>query len=67
MCEARRKWEEASDEFKQAAQLFEDLERNTDGITAMKLACTHEITALRNYRNAVEAYAQAVRHGDSRG
>jgi hypothetical protein len=62
MCQARVAWESSSEAFKQAVQLSRELEGNPDGVTALKAAVSHEVEALKKYRIAVQAYAEAVRN-----
>ena len=62
MCEARREWEFASESFKQAAQLSQDLSGNPDGVASLKAAVLREVETLKKYRASVQAYAAAVRN-----
>ena len=63
MCQARADWEASSDVLREAMELFRDLNATSDGVTSVRLACKLEIDALRAYREAVEAYSQAVKSG----
>lgn len=62
MCEARGEWEFASESFKRAAQLSQDLSGNSDGVASLKAAVLREVETLKKYRAAVQAYAVAVRN-----
>jgi len=61
MCQARKEWEVASENFQHAVQLSQDLQSNPDGVTSLRAAVTREVEALKQYRVAVQEYAKAVR------
>jgi hypothetical protein len=61
MCEARKQWEFASEGFKRAAQLSQDLGGSPDGVASLKAAVLREVETLKKYRAAVQEYAKAVR------
>jgi hypothetical protein len=61
MCQARKEWECASENFQHAVQLSQDLEGNPDGVSSVKAAATHEVEALKRYRVAVQEYAKSIR------
>ena len=62
MCQARREWEFASESFRHAVQLSQDLEGNPDGVASLRVAVSREVDALKKYRAAVHAYARAVKN-----
>ncbi len=64
MCRARKEWELASEKLEQATELSRDVAGNSDGIASVKAARGRELEALRIYRAAVLAFAEAVK--DSR-
>jgi hypothetical protein len=62
MCRLRREWERASEDLKQAVQLFQDLGGNSDGVVSIRTASARELETLEKYSAAVLAYAVAVKH-----
>jgi hypothetical protein len=64
MLAARKEWECAAEESKQALALFRGLNRtpaSPDGNLALKNASTRESSALQKYTAAAEAYLKASR------
>lgn len=62
MCQARREWEFASESFRHAVQLSQDLKENPDGVASLRAVVSREVEALKRYRAAVHAYAKSVRN-----
>jgi len=62
MCRARKEWERASEDLKQAVQLFQDLGGNSDGVVSVRTASARELETLETYSAAVLAYAVGVKH-----
>ena len=62
MCSARREWETASEELRQAVQLYQDVGGNSDGVVSVRTASARELETLERYSAAVLAYAVAVKH-----
>jgi len=62
MCRARKEWELASERFRQAVQLSQDLGGNSDGVASVRAASARELEALKIYRAAVLAFAEAVKN-----
>lgn len=60
MVDAREAWHQASEEMKVAMELFHDLQHSSDGLLKMRMASQNETSAIKRYRQAVEAYAKAV-------
>lgn len=62
MCRARKEWELASESFRQAVELSQDLGGNSDGIASVRAASARELEALKTYKAAVLAFAEAVKN-----
>ena len=63
MEEARKEWERAAEELKQALALFRELNATAspNGNLALKSAGLRELSTLKKYRAAVAAYIEALR------
>jgi hypothetical protein len=64
MCRARRQWEIATEELRQAVQLYQDVRGNSDGVSSVRAASARELETLEIYSAAVLAYAVAVKHSN---
>ena len=62
MCRARKQWELASESFRHAMELAQDVEGNSDGIASVRAASARELEALKIYKAAVLAFAEAVKN-----
>jgi hypothetical protein len=62
MCRARKEWELASERFRQAVQLSQDLGGNSDGVASVRAASAREFEALKIYSAAVVAFAEGVKN-----
>lgn len=58
MSDAREEWERASNEMIAAVALFRD--GDSDGLVQLRMANQNEALAMKRYREAVEAYANAT-------
>jgi hypothetical protein len=61
MCQARRQWESASENFEDAVERYRGMDEDSDGMEALRGWCAREIESLKRYRDAVQAYARAVK------